>query len=110
MGSIFEEIASRRKLRDVEANYEDSVKDAQRVFDGQVEAIKGIKTTDGFREIIEYFEREAKACEVRLLNEEEGKDLTRIQVKYKVVKNFIEFLTSRLDYIPDETTFEDNVL
>ena len=105
---IFEEIEGRRKLKEVNKTYEQSVNYAQRTFDKQVDAIKEIKGTLGFKEIVTYFERESDSCKILLLGSKDIEEIRKVQMKYEIVNNFMSFLTSRLDYIPDvESPIDD---
>jgi len=105
---IFEEIKERRELRKAGNDYYDSVESAQRTFENQVDTIKAIRGTDGFREIINYFERESDACKTLLLSSKSVDDIKKVQVKYEVVSNFISFLTSRIDYEPEVINDDDD--
>ena len=98
---IFDEIRERRELKSASTDYENSVNEAQKTFDSQVDAIKAIQHTDGFHEIIKYFERDSENCKVLLLRSGNTDEIKAVQLRYSIVENFMSFLTSRIDYTRD---------
>jgi hypothetical protein len=64
--------------------------DAQDIYDKRVEAIKEIVNTQGFKEIIEYWQREVKIHDERL--DEMPKRPESILESRRVAKNFLAFL------------------
>jgi len=105
---IFEEIDERRKLKKSGEEFHDSIETAQRTFESQVDSIKAIKGTNGFMEIVSYFEREAEACKAMLLSSKDIEAIKRVQVRYEVVNNFLSFLTSRIDYVKEIVQDDDD--
>jgi len=87
-----QEYLAARAFRKGEQEAFNSLEKATEIYDKQKRGIKNIQTTDGFKEIIKFFEREMELYEAYFAN---GKDKERIQYMqggYALCRNFLSFI------------------
>lgn len=80
-------------LADYKSNrqFKSDLNDAWEQYRNQVIEIRKISKTNGFKEIINYWDREVKACEARLSTMKRW-DIEWIQGELKVAKRFLDFI------------------
>lgn len=77
--------------------FEEKKDEALAQFQRQKDSLVAIATTQWFREIVMYWDREVKACEARL--ETMTKDnIKEVQGELKLAKRFLQFLENITSY------------
>ncbi len=87
--SIFDIIEESKYKKAREENFS-ALEHAAEVYDKQKKSIRAIVKTDGYKEILGYWQREKELYENRLVQNPKDKD--SIIEGFKISKRFVEFL------------------
>lgn len=85
--SLLQEAESQREFNRAEDK-------AIKLFDMQADAIRNIRTTDGYNAIKEFFRAEKEAALQRLMTTNKA-DLVEVQASLRVSDKFLKFLENR---------------
>ena len=81
------------KDRESKKTFDEQNSEAIKTFGRQKEAVKSIKSSEGYAEIKRFFERERKIALDRVMTAK--KDDPMAKATYLIANNFLEFLKSR---------------
>lgn len=96
--TILERLKERRDEKKSSKHYQDAYNEAQEIFERQKQGLNAIKDTTGFKEIIIYWERVAKASEAVFdANIRENKISLLARARYVEAKNFLNFVKNILE-------------
>lgn len=90
--SIFDLIDEAKSARE----FRNADQEAVKMFEAQKKALQYIKETEGFKEILKFWEREKEAAENRLMTAKDIDNLAEARASYALAKRFIGFITARL--------------
>lgn len=95
--TIFDHLKSKeKKLKQADIDNEKALTEAIKLFETKREGMQEIKDSEGFREIVRFFEMEKEICENVFREGVKPEYFQYMQGKYAIVRKFLDFVETVL--------------